>query len=112
MNRLEIKDYYSAEIADLAHFVPDDANNFYLHLEFNINEASDKRSSIFSVVVATPYSLNQRKINVKTSMTKFLVVNQYSWHEIKTKIEQIVEGCQCDYSNIEVLLDYFNWEYQ
>ncbi|MBC2253896.1 hypothetical protein HCB46_00230 [Listeria ivanovii] len=38
-------------------------------------------------------------------------VSKY-WYEIKTKIAQIVEDCQCDYSNIEVLLDYFNWEYQ
>ncbi|MBC1485199.1 Imm8 family immunity protein [Listeria seeligeri] len=112
MKRLEVKDYYSADIADLEDFSPDDVNNFYFHLEFNINEVSDERSSIFSVVVATPYSLNQRKINVKTSKTKFLVVNQFDWNEIKNKIKRITEDCQCDYSNIEVLLDYFNWEYE
>ncbi|MBC1471819.1 Imm8 family immunity protein [Listeria seeligeri] len=77
MKRLEVKDYYSANMADLEHFSPDDASNFYFCLEFNINEVSDERSSIFSVVVATLYSLNQRKINVKASKTKFLVVNQY-----------------------------------
>ncbi len=108
MAQLEIKYFYSEAIDDLNNYSPISFDDIYIYLEIGIGTVGDDTPSIYSIIIATPYSIKQRNINIKTSKTKYLIVSQYNWNNIKRKIERMVKNCRYDF---EALLRYFNSEY-
>ncbi len=111
----EIKEIFSADVADLAAWAPNYLEDIYVGLQLMIGPAGEPGADMFQLLVATPQALRAHRLpGSRPSYQYCLVVHDYDWPEIRSKIEQIVAGCEGnDWLAIaEKLARHFRWEFQ
>ena len=114
--KLEIRNFYSADISNLPNWKPDDENEVFFHLEFEIAELGKKGANVFQVVVATPQGLSwfAQTFDAELPERAVLLLEQYSWDLLLDKLSSIVQTCTKDswQDSIDQLRLYFMWEYE
>jgi hypothetical protein len=138
MLRPYIADYHSADVSDLASWSPDSLADIYFGLELSIGIAREEGADLFQVLVATPEALrkyssytphmlgrpceatrdferaNPHLLGRYFPARNMLVVMDYSWPDIRSVLEGIVDSCAGDsWDEIASKLSrYFHWEYE
>ena len=115
--KLEIKDYHSADIEEVWEWKPSSDEEVYYSLEIDIGKVSDKKSSIFQLIVASPASLQSRAETEPDNIIVgrgYIIIENYQWDKIESRLNEIIRSCERKSldESISCLQRYFIWEYE
>jgi hypothetical protein len=109
--RAKIQGFFCPDRRDFETWQPDHTEDVYLGLELSIGLAGREGADLFQLVITTPRAIQGRP---ERKRCKLLVVEQYSWPEVKATLEQW--GRECDRPTWEEIVDClrhrFDWEYE
>ena len=82
--KAEIKGYFCSDREDFETWRPSRNEEFYLGLELSIGEVGKEGADLFQVVIATPEAVQG---GPERRRSKMLIVQKYSWEEVRTILE-------------------------
>lgn len=114
--RPKLKWVRSPIVDEIGRWTPDHDGDVYLFAELDIGPEDDDTSDIFRVLICTPEGLrsNWGSSSVVIADRALLVVEKFSWPDVKAHLESIVAKC-VGYSWEECtqkLQRHFVWEYE
>ena len=115
MISLEVRSWSSPDVEPETEIpVAREAAHFLFELE--IGEEGVDGADVFYVVVTTPEALRAKATEGETVLREraTLVVSDFEWWRIRTRLERIVESCAGkDWRESVLRLQrYFRWEYE
>ena len=113
--RAKIKSFQSVDIEDLHNFVPENPENFCFLLELMVGPDNQEGEESFDIQVCTPlWFLSILKPNDVILGRHFLIVLEYNFERIYSKIKQLIEAYSADNWNelAEKIARIGYWEFE
>lgn len=110
-----IRSFFSSDVSDLVSWEPNTLASVYFPLELVIGIPDKDGGDIFEVLVATPEALRVHpELGRCFSGQHILIVMEYDWSMIYSKLEELVSACEgVSWYDIALsLAKTFHWEFE